>query len=287
MKTLAQVMLFNISIIFAFTWFSGSIPQIRSAPQNFRPISGKGISPESYAAIGGSIYNGKGTCNLCHDRVGHRAPILLSSSEDGPHIVLRAVDRVAESGYKGSAKNGVEYLRESMTDPSAYVVKGFGKVGSDEAKSPMPSVVYGPMNLSPFEIEAIIAFLQNSAGMTVTAKPPERKDETAVKPVDTGVVADIDSIFRKYGCTLCHTDPVTEGNEDVADTGPSLTALPEKYINGAPGGLSLQEYIRQSVIAPETYIVKGYEKGVMPDDFADRMRVSELEMIVNKLGGTQ
>ena len=53
------------------------------------------------------------------------------------------------------------YLEESMLEPSAFVVAGFGKVGSGDAESPMPAVTAGSIGFTEVEIGAVIAYLQD------------------------------------------------------------------------------------------------------------------------------
>jgi hypothetical protein len=69
-----------------------------------------------------------------------------------------------------------------MKEPSAFVVATFGSDG--DTKSPMPNVTTGSIGLSEAEVDAVIAFLQNKAGVEVTVKilgaPPSRGDRSCV-----------------------------------------------------------------------------------------------------------
>ena len=59
-------------------------------------------------------------CPLCHTIPGIEGAV----GELGPklHEKTNAMDRIKDSRYKGSAKSTREYVRESILDPSAYVV---------------------------------------------------------------------------------------------------------------------------------------------------------------------
>ena len=59
-----------------------------------------------------------------------------------------------------------------MVDPSAYVVAGFGKAGSNDSESPMPNVTAGGIGLSEAEVAAVIAYLQDLAGAEITVEIP-------------------------------------------------------------------------------------------------------------------
>jgi hypothetical protein len=68
------------------------------------------------------------------------------------HVGQTAASRVKDSGYRGKAKTAEEYLRESVTDPNAYIVPGYaaGIMVQDFAKK-----------LSPQDLEDLIAFLMS------------------------------------------------------------------------------------------------------------------------------
>jgi hypothetical protein len=44
-----------------------------------------------------------------------------------------------------------------------------------------------------------------------------------------------------------------------------------------------REQIRRSILEPNAEIAEGFTEGVMPGDFAEKMTVKELEMIVQLL----
>ncbi len=56
-----------------------------------------------------------------------------------------------------------------------------------------------------------------------------------------------------------------------------------RLLYGAPDKLSVKEYIKLSIIEPNRHIAKGFEEDTMPPDFAERMRVSELNLAVEYL----
>ncbi|MGK7344588.1 MAG: c-type cytochrome [Candidatus Nitrospinota bacterium M3_3B_026] len=285
MKTIAQIIAFSLAVIGGYTWFSNSIPQMRSEPPEEEEIKLEGLTPESFATLGEKIFHGKANCPLCHNEVGHRAPILEKASADGPPVVARAGERINDPRYQGDAKNGEEYLRESMIKPSAFVVAGFGKTGTNDTVSPMPDVSAAPMNLSEVEINAVIAYLQKSAGAPITVELPSGEIESAAEedePEEAGPVASMEEFASKYECRMCHYIPGIGMDPDETDVGPSLAEL-AKYRDGAPGGLKLRDYIRQSILDPNAVVVEGFDPDMMPADFGDRLRVSELEMAVEYL----
>ena len=59
-------------------------------------------------------------CPVCHTSPGVEG----AECELGPklHEKINAAKRIKDGRYKGKATNTMEYVRESMLDPSAYVV---------------------------------------------------------------------------------------------------------------------------------------------------------------------
>jgi len=143
MRTFFGIVAFSLLIIGFFAGFSNlGIPQINPAPP---PVEEKvdlgAMTMDQFIALGEKIVTGKGTCMLCHNAVGGRAPLL-----DG--VAKVAGDRLKDPRYKGTASDLAGYIRESMAVPSAFVVAGFGKAGSGDSESPMPDVTKGSIGLA-------------------------------------------------------------------------------------------------------------------------------------------
>jgi cytochrome c551/c552 len=161
------------------------------------------------------------------------------------------------------------YLRVSMLEPSAFVVAGFGKKGTNDSVSPMPNVAKPPLQLSDIEIGALIAFLQSKDGGEITVALPSADaapmaDEGGAEEV--AMAATAEEALNKFGCTACHAIGDIE-----ADVGPNLNTVGARLSAAA---------IRQSIINPNAVIAEGFDGDMMPDDFAEQMMVKELEMIV-------
>ena len=129
-------------------------------------IQGAGMkaAPPGVSAEGGEIIFWdpvKGICHRCHS-IGSRGSMTrcpdLGDSEVGPAIMERAVLRAAErSAQTGTPYTAVDYLVESIADPSAYVVEKF----PDKL---MPLVYTGQTDLSAEEVMSVIAYLQSLLG---------------------------------------------------------------------------------------------------------------------------
>jgi len=268
---------FSLLLIGAFSAYSNfGIPQIKPAPP---PVEEKldlgAMTMDQFIALGGRIYNGKGTCTLCHNAMG-RAPLL-------DKIGSVSAERLKDPGYKGAAKTVEEYLLESLVKPSAFVVPGFGKAGSNDTESPMPDVSGGGIGLSEAEIKAVIAYLQDSSGSEVTVSIPAMHAAGA-EPLKTEEAAPLktpEEVIAKYACGTCHifVGHVVAGHDvgsRAGTVGPSLARI---------GATKSREYLRQAILDPDAVIAKGYAAGMMPKTYGEQMKAQELEMLVNYLAG--
>ncbi len=264
MTNFLKVSGFSLLVIGGFSAYSNfGIPQIIPAPP---PVEEKlelsAMTMDQFIALGGKIYNGKGTCTLCHNAMG-RAPML-------DRIGAVAVETLKNPNYKGAAKTVEEYLHESLVKPSAYVPAGFGKAGSSDRESPMPDVSGGGIGLSEAEIKAVIAYLQESSGSEVTvAIPAAVSDTDATGSGEHAALKTPEEIVAKYACGTCH---VVAGQDGAL--GPSLARI---------GARKSREYLRQAILDPDAVVPQGYAPGMMPSTYGEQMKAQELEMLVNYL----
>ena len=277
MRELLKIVVFALIVICGFAGYTTfGLPLIvPEAPPVEEKLSGD-ITMDQYIAIGKKIYDGKGTCTLCHNAL-LRAPLLEPVAQLAP-------ERLADSRYTAEAKTIEEYIYESMVDPSAYVVATFGKKGSNDTVSPMPDVSKGAIGLNDVEIGAVIAFLQDVGGVDVTvalptgddAAPEEEEEAAEIVPA-----ANVAEAMVKFDCATCHIHSTIE---DGGDLGPDLTPL-AKTAGTRKAGTSARDFLIESIIDPNAVIATDFESDMMPDDLSERMTVSELNMVVDALLG--
>ncbi|MBE9553885.1 MAG: c-type cytochrome [Proteobacteria bacterium] len=269
MRQFIMVSIFMLLTIGSFAGYSNfGIPQIEPSPPPKQEILDLGaMTMDSFISLGERIYNGKGTCTLCHNELG-RAPMLGT-------VAGLVEQRLADVRYKGEAANPEEYLIESLIKPSAFVVTGFGKKGTNDTESPMPDVSSGSIRLSEPEIKAVVAYLMDAGGVEVTVEIP-----TDAPVVDEQAEAEAEArppfetpeqALGELGCGACHKVAADEG-----DIGPDLTRI---------GGVRDKAYLRRAILNPNADIPKGYEPDQMPDDYGTQMYAGELEMLVDYLTG--
>jgi cytochrome c oxidase subunit 2 len=265
MKQFLKIVLFSLFIISVFAAYSNlGIPQIKPAPPpSQEEVDLSNMDMDSFVTLGEELFNTKGTCTLCHNELGGRAPML----DDMAQVIPL---RLEDARYKGNAGNVAEYLVESMNEPSLFVVQGFGKVGTNDEESPMPDVRSGSIGFSDAETLAVVAYLQDSIGLEVTVEIPGDVEapppaETAQATVMRPKYASGEDIVTQLGCGVCHRIGGFEGA-----IGPDLSHI----------GMTRDiDYLRRAILDPNADITEGFAP-MMPPVYGDQLYASELEMLV-------
>ncbi len=271
MRQFLTVIAFTLATIGFFAAYSNfGIPQIEpAAPPVEEKLDLGSMTMEQFIALGEKLFKGKGTCTLCHNDLG-RAPKLETIGEIVPK-------RLKDPRYKGEAENIEDYLTESLVKPSAFVVIGFGKKGTNDAESPMPNVAGGGIRLSEAEIAAVVAYLQDQGGTEVTVEIPkdlEKKkegEEEPEEPEPREAISDPKKLLTLFTCDACHMI-----NGEGGEVGPNLSKI---------GALRDPAYLRRPILDPTADLAEGFEPDQMPEDMAEQMYVSELEVLVSYLAG--
>lgn len=182
MSVLAKVLGFSLALSLSFTFVTHLLPQVEGrAPQEIE-VDIESLTIDEFIALGEYVFKRIDSCTLCHNDRG-RAPDILNQD-----MARTVASRLADGRYQGKARDMEGYLRESMLEPSAYVVDGYGKVGAEHI-SPMKAVDKPPLLLSRIEIDAVVAFLQSKDGGEVTVPLPSSDEDVPVTPtlpVDDG-----------------------------------------------------------------------------------------------------
>jgi mono/diheme cytochrome c family protein len=269
-----NVVFFSLEATLAYTIVGSLVPQIESRPQAELQLS-PDATPEQLVKAGEQIFYGKGTCALCHAveaSEAARCP-MLGAGPLGPAMGARAEERVKDAGYKGQAKDGAEYLVESMTNPGGYLVEGFPPI--------MPVINKPPVGLNNDELAAVAAFLQSVQGGKVTVTPklvasftgtegPAAPGTAAAQPVvATATNRPPEQLIAELACIACHK---FDGPEPLV--GPSLWDIGARHDDA---------YIRQSILDPNAVTAEGFPPMLMPPDLAEKMSGAEFERLVQWL----
>jgi Cytochrome c len=132
-----------------YTYVGQMVPQKEVQPPVETALGGN-LSTAEMVKVGRGIMEGKGLCLTCHT-IGKTGALRFP---DLAGVAVRAKTRVP-------GMSDVEYLAQSLYEPTAYVVEGFPPA--------MPPMHAPPFSLSDQEILCVIAALQTLGGTpTVT-----------------------------------------------------------------------------------------------------------------------
>ncbi|MCI0529107.1 MAG: nitric oxide reductase [Nitrospira sp.] len=329
----------------AFANYSNWLPQTRGEVPEETKMEGdisklpvEKLSEMGEAIIFGKVGGfdergiGKGQCPLCHSfkagDIGDRAPNLIG-------IGNRAAERVKEPAYlkpttvqteafagSGRATTAAEYIAESHSCPSCYVVADFGVKGSNDRESPMPQIHKPPIGLSLDELIAVDTWMFFREGLTPPPYDeirkayekfiPEKDRIIATQVAGSGPAAGgLDAtkialpddspiqIITKMGCAACHRIPTIDFAK-VGVIGPLLIegtnaarriASPEYKAAkkaGTAHATTPKEYIIESIMNPSAFIVSGFPtqpggKSLMPPDFANKFTYAAVSQLADFL----
>jgi hypothetical protein len=235
---------------------------------------------------------GRGQCPLCHTFFSEQ------TSERSPNLWgITARKRLHDTS--------IEYIAESHVCPSCYVVGGFGVKGTENRESPMPPIHKPPISLSIDELIAVDTWLFWHEGEVPPSPdeiravyeklipPDERpKGPWEEKPIDqpTFLLADgsepVDHILAKAQCVVCHIIPGIPGA--TGTIGPKLTMktvgparIKDKNYHGK--ATTTKEYVTESILYPNTYVVDGYRDYMMPIVFGTKLSAIAIDKMVDYL----
>jgi len=211
--------------------------------------------------IGAELYADH--CRSCHgingEGVGQLGPALHDD-----HFFR---GRLREVGWQGTPG---EYVASTIALGRVVATAPF-YAGDGNVVMPAWSQAYGGP-LRPDEIQSLVAFVLNweaSATGTVELRPV---------PTPTPSLEDLagqavrgEKVFLAAGCGDCHTIAgLSKGT-----SGPDLTAVADIAGSRRPG-MSAADYLRESFLIPNAYLVAGYEEGARCGGILSQKQLDDL-----------
>lgn len=206
-------------------------------------------------------------CRGCHGLQGEGIPGLAPPLNDDHFFT----NRIAEVGWGGELEDyiiaTVSTGRQVSTRPELYP-------GAGSPAMPTWSEAFGgPLRVD--QIEALAAFIVNWEGTAlgdVELTEIQSVVELAAEsddPVERG-----QAIFNNNGCGGCHAiDGIS-----VGAVGPALSQI-GSVAAARIEGYSAEEYLRESIVNPDAYLVEGYEN-LMLKTFAETISKEDLSDLI-------
>jgi mono/diheme cytochrome c family protein len=142
----------------------------------------------------------------------------------------------------------------------------------------------------PYVGVVICFFLAMMAVIVWVAKePPEQAEASAPSPpaaappppaaqpppAAKGDPAAGKAVFLANGCGSCHTFKPAGSSGTVGPDLDELAANAQKANRG-----SLEQYVHESIVDPNAYVVSGFQAGVMPQDFGQKLNEKQIADLV-------
>lgn len=119
--------------------------------------------------------------------------------------------------------------------------------------------------------------VMRSEAIVMSAADFEAWVKSNASAVSGGGAAAGKAVFVAQGCGACHAFKAAGATGTV---GPGLDSL---YKDAQLAGLSVPDFIRQSIVDPNAYVPPGFPKNVMPGNFGSSVPKSQLDALVNYL----
>jgi mono/diheme cytochrome c family protein len=222
----------------------------------------------SEAAIAGrAVENGaslyRSYCSGCHGAAGGGIPGIAPPLNHPDYFQRRLV----EVGYPGTLR--------SYTEAAIAAGRPVNQ-GQYSAIMPAWGQDYGGA-LRPDEIRDLASFILrwgDAFGATAGPAAPAPLSLPAPSAVERGKAV----FFGPAGCLGCHGEPGSGGV-----SGPDMAGIARRAAGQVPG-LSAEQAIRQSILAPGAWISSGCRSATCPDlmprDYATRLRQADLDALV-------
>ena len=193
--------------------------------------------------------------------------------------------RVVVDHRPGSQLIGQLEASGSAGDPTIVVVS---VDGVEQTRTAVPvsggrSVGVVDVEVSPGDADLAIVLDEGAGPETILYEGPARFAEGRrffVEARDVPPAPGVSEGRTVFGeprlgaCGICHS--VEAGDDGV---GPSLAGVGTRAASTVPG-LSAEEYLRQSILDPDAYVVEGYRAGQMLPIYEERLTGAQIESLV-------
>ncbi len=208
-------------------------------------------------------------CSGCHGLKGEGIPGLAPGLND-PQFFTNRLDEV---GWEGTLEDyiisTVATGRTVSTRPELYV-------GGGKPAMPAWSQQFGGP-LRDDQVRNLATFILNweatALGDVELAELPTPSAEEAADPIARG-----GQLFVSSGCGGCHAiEGVSSG-----EVGPNLTQIAQVAAT-RKDGVSAEDYIRESIVNTNAFVVEGYQPNIMPQTYGQQFSSQELNDLVDYL----
>lgn len=178
----------------------------------------------------------------------------------------------------------VRFLISSADVIHSFWVPAF-RAKRDATPGQVAELVIEPQTIGRYPVRCAELCGAGHAGMitevVVETDPVFRSWVAGQKAIPSDPIEAGRFLFARYGCGACHalTDSGATGL-----VGPSLDGIGERAATRV-AGLDAEGYIRESILRPSALVVAGFQDGLMPPNFGERLSLQEMDILVTYLLG--
>jgi cytochrome c2 len=127
----------------------------------------------------------------------------------------------------------------------------------------------------------VVPFFKPVAPAVAPAVPVAPASPQPLASSGNGNAANGEKLFASQGCAACHS--LKEGEKFI---GPTLFHAGQTSLNRIKDAMykgkakTAEEYIRESIVEPNTYVVSGFPAGVMVQDFGKKVSAQDIDDLV-------
>lgn len=115
-----------------------------------------------------------------------------------------------------------------------------------------------------------------TAATSTTSATTTGSSTTSTSGGGGGSAAAGKAVFTANGCASCHTFQPAGATGTI---GPNLDTAPTSDAK-ADHNMDLAAFVKESIVNPDAYIAKGYNKGIMPTTFGNSIKGADLNNLV-------
>jgi mono/diheme cytochrome c family protein len=249
----------------------GQEPTLVDALQGVTPTvaeQGGQMSQEQLVAMGEQLFSS--VCSACHKAQDSVGPAFTDMAE-------RAATRI-------QGVSAEDYIRQSILDPSAYVVSGFNDVMPKNFRQ----------QYTDTQINALIAYIMaKSVGAAAAGATQEATPQAAQAPTQAATPEATAAEATSQSAATSTTGPAGDpaaGQQLFASTcsgchgatdgiAPALTGMGKRAATRIEG-MSAEEYIHQSIVDPSAFVVPGFQDNIMPKTFGQQLSQTDIDNLI-------
>lgn len=214
-------------------------------------------------------------CRTCHGIQGEGTPL-------GPALndpTLFSGERLRAVGFGGTVE---DYLRGTVS--AGRPVPSQGAESYPQRMPTWSQEFGGPMRVD--QVESVVVFIMNWEERAIAGAEPTPADGVLMMGTEIGVTlpegdpeAGQALAEGTLGCAACHILTVVgppwaaEGGLPALGTRAEIRIGQDDYQGEASTG---EEYLIESVVMTNAYLVEGYAAGLMPGDFGEKLTLQDM-----------